>query len=166
MYQRNQDEQDLVKMQRQLAILQRSGGSATQIRNLQQQIDSKQQDAYFDKQQQQIDVMQEASNKQIERLDAQIELMTETLEYQKENGLWWTEVAKIMQGTPESIVNFIQSNTPEYLSNSEAQIAENVRELLSKVEQWVSYRKDAAKGNDVISKDVTHDWETYKNNIQ
>jgi len=41
----------LNKLRRQLAILQRSGGSASQIRELQNQITSQEQDAYFQAQQ-------------------------------------------------------------------------------------------------------------------
>jgi len=50
--QKNADE--LASLQRRLGILQRSGGSASQIADLQQQITDKQQDKYFDMQEQQI----------------------------------------------------------------------------------------------------------------
>ena len=54
MYEQNEKDQELVKLQRQLAILQRSGGSASQIRSLQDQISNKQRDTYFDNQEKQI----------------------------------------------------------------------------------------------------------------
>ena len=69
MYESQQDENDLFKLQRQLAILQRSGGSASEIASLQEEIASKQQDAYFDAQQAEIDALQEASDNELERLD-------------------------------------------------------------------------------------------------
>ena len=163
MYENNQEDQELTKLQRQLAILQRSGGSASQIRSLQKEIDSKQQNEYFNKQQEQIDAVKEASENQIERLDAQIELMNEALEYQKENGLWWAEVTDIMNGTPESIVDFIQSNTPDYLSKSQAQIQEDLNKLVSIVQQWTSYRDD--ENNPVTSELKTNNWESYKKSL-
>ena len=53
MYQNAESEKELVKLRRQVAILQRSGGSASQIRSLQDQIAAKEQDQYFSAQQQQ-----------------------------------------------------------------------------------------------------------------
>lgn len=142
MYEMQQANEDLNKMRRQLAILQRSGGSQSQIRSLQDQINSASQDAYFNAQQQQIDALKEASDQQIERMDTQIELMTETLEYQKENGLFWPEVTQIMQQSPEEIMNFIQTYKPDYRSDSELQIEENLRQLRNIVEQWTTRRDD------------------------
>jgi len=114
MYQQNQDSQELNKMQRQLAILQRSGGSATQIKSLQDQISQKQQDAYFTERENQINTIQEASDKQLERLDTQISIMTDTLDYQKENGLLWIQVKEIMQGSADSIAAFIEKYDKDY----------------------------------------------------
>ena len=114
MYDRNEAANDLNKLQRQLAILQRSGGSASQIRSLQQQINDQMQDAYFTAQQDQISALQEAADKQIERLDYQITLMTETLEYQKENGLLWPRVYEILAKTDEEIREFLTTNTKAY----------------------------------------------------
>ena len=159
MYQRAQSQDDLNKLRRQLAILQRSGGSSSQIRNLQQQIDAKTQDAYFQAQQDQIDTLQKASDAQLERLDAQIDIMTEALEYQRENGLLWNEVYQIMSKTPEQIQDFIINNTPDFQSNSALQVAEDLRELRSKIEQWVEYRKDAENGNNIT--DRGNGWDTY-----
>lgn len=146
MYQDQQSDQELTRMQRQLAILQRSGGSASQIRSLQDQITSKQQDRYFNAQKEQIDAVQQASDKQIERLDNQIELMKETLEYQKENGLFWPEVTEIMQHSPEYIIDFIQTYTPDYRSNSEEQIAQDLSEIKQKVETYVEEREQGDEG--------------------
>lgn len=142
MYDNNKNDQELTKLQRQLTILQRSGGSASQIRQLQEQISSKQQDSYFEAQQQQIDAIQEASDKQIERLDTQIDLMTETLEYQKENGLFWQEVRQIMMRTPEEVMDLLQRWKPEYRSDSELQISENLREFELKFETWAGQRDE------------------------
>ena len=97
-----QDKNDLTKLQRQLAILQRSGGSASQIASLQKEITSKQEEAYFTAQQKQIDDLQEAANNQLEKLQQQIDLMTETLAYEKENGLLWQQVFEVMAQNPGS----------------------------------------------------------------
>jgi len=83
MYQNAESEKELVKLRRQIAILQRSGGAASQIRSLQDQVAAKEQDQYFTAQQQQIAAIQKASDLQIKRMDTQIDLMTETLKYQK-----------------------------------------------------------------------------------
>jgi len=75
-----------------LDILRRSGGSGSQIRSLEGDIASREKESYFDQQQSSIDAIKEASDLQLERLDRQIEVMTEALEYEKEFGLLWGEV--------------------------------------------------------------------------
>lgn len=159
MYDRNRDQDDLNRLRRQLAILTRSGGSASQIRSLQEQINSKSQEAYFNAQQEQIDSIKEASDAQLERLDEQIDIMTETLEYQKNNGLLWQEVYEVMVGTPQQIQDFIQYNTPDFQSNSALQVAEDLRELKLKIEQWVDYREDVKNGQDPIN--GNNGWDNY-----
>lgn len=145
MYQSNKSQNELESLRRQLAILQRSGGSASQINSLQQQIDAKQQENYFDAQQQQIDAIQAASDLEIERLDKQIEIMETTLEYSKEHGLLWAEVSQIMQQDDAVIMDFLLSNTAEYLASSALQQSATYDELLSMVNQWTAYRDDQNK---------------------
>jgi hypothetical protein len=128
-------------MQRRLAILQRSGGSASEIKSLQDQIDSRLKDAYFQEQQDQIDAIQEASDKQIEKLQTQIDLMTETLEYQKENGLLWNEVYEMMnQWTPEQMLQFIEQYTKSYQENSALQNQEDSKETLKELQIYTGKR--------------------------
>lgn len=158
MYDRNQSSEELNKLRRQLAILQRSGGSASQIRELQNQITSQEQDAYFQAQQDQIDAIKEASDAQLERLDHQIDIMTETLEYQKEHGLLWKEVYDVMAGTPEQIQQFIQENTPDFQSNSALQVMEDLRKLKGEIELWISSRDDS---DNPIYTDAGHNWSSY-----
>ena len=145
MYQSNKSQNELESLRRQLAILQRSGGSASQINSLQQQIDAKEQENYFDAQQQQIDAIQAASDLEIERLDKQIEIMETTLEYSKEHGLLWAEVSQIMQQDDGVIMDFLLSNTAEYLASSTLQQSATYDELLSMVNQWTAYRDDQNK---------------------
>ena len=141
-YQDQQEVENLNKLRRQLLILQRSGGSGSQIRNLQEQIRSKEQDAYFAAQQEQINAIKEASDAEIERLDAQIDLLTETLEYQKEHGLLWEEVQQIMSGDVESIATFIHENTAEWDGKSALAQFEEDLELKKQLGQWTEYRDD------------------------
>lgn len=154
LYNSNQDAAETARLQRQLAILQRSGASTSEIKSLQDQIDNRLKDDYFNKMQEQIDTVQEASNKQLEKLQTQIDLMTETLEYQKENGLLWQEVYEIMNNwTPEKILQFIEEYTKSYRENSALQNEENSKETLKQLQQW-----DAKKTRD-------KDWEDYYNNL-
>lgn len=146
MYQANQSAEDLNKLRRRLAILQRSGGSSSQIRSLQQEIDSKTQDAYFDAQQKQIDAVKEASDLEIERLDRQIEVMEETLDYQKANGLLWAEVNSILGQDSAVILEFVSKYSGEgglsILANTE-----QLNDLKSSIGQYQAYLTDENKPN-------------------
>ena len=146
--QKNADE--LAGLQRRLAILQRSGGSAAAIADLQNQINEKQQDRYFDLQEQQIQAVQDASDAQIERLDNQIELMEEVLEYQKEHGLLWADVDAILQQSAEDIVNFIQGNTSEYWGKSTAELQKVIREDLFEVERFKEFQGTVEEGMEAL----------------
>ena len=141
LYNKNQNDRELSKLQRQLAILQRSGGSASEIKNLQNQIDSKLQSDYFDAMQKQIDTIQEASDNQIEKLQKQIDIATEALEYQKENGLLWQEVYQMMnEWTPEKMLEFIEKYTQSYREDSGLQSSENSKETKKELEIWANKR--------------------------
>lgn len=159
MYQNNEADKQLVKLRRQVAILQRSGGSASQIRSLQDQIAAKEQDQYFSAQQQQIAAIQKASDLQIQRMDSQIDLMTETLKYQKENGLLWQEVYQIMNSTPQQIRQFITENTPDFQSASALDVAEKIRDIDLRINEWVGYRDDESAP--AMTGDVYYDWDSY-----
>lgn len=158
MREKNDTDTETNKLRRQLAILQRSGGSASQIRSLENEIRNRDQDAYFQAQQDQIDAIKEASDAQLERLDHQIDIMTETLEYQKEHGLLWEEVYQIMAQTPEQIQQFIMENTPDFESNSALQVAEDLRKLKGEIELWISSRDDS---DNPIYTDAGHNWSSY-----
>lgn len=141
LYNKNQNDRELSKLQRQLAILQRSGGSASEIKNLQNQIDSKLQSDYFDAMQEQINAIQEASDNQIEKLQKQIDIATEALEYQKENGLLWQEVYQMMnEWTPEKMLEFIEKYTQSYREDSGLQSSENSKETKKELEIWANKR--------------------------
>lgn len=160
MYEQQESEENLRKLRRQLGILERSGGSSSQINSLRQQIASAEQDAYFDAQQKQIDAIKEASDLELERLDHQIEIMQETLAYQKENGLFWDEVTDIMSRSPEEIMNFITQYDPEWPSLSTLDQEQRLKTLGDSVEAWAAYYQDKITNG----QDITHvdDW---KNNL-
>ena len=158
MYETNESENELNKLRRQLAILQRSGGSASQIRSLQQDIASKEQDSYFTAQENQIEAIQKAADAEMERLDHQISIMEEQLAYEKEHGLLWEDVYVIMQQTPAEIEDFILTNSSDFEGKSTLQIAEDLRTIKSEIEQWVSYRDD---DDEPISIEPMHNWNTY-----
>lgn len=142
MYDNQKEENDLNQQRRRLAILQRSGGSAADIANLQNEINSNERSRYFDLQQQQIDAIQKASDLQLERMDNQIELMTETLEYQKEYGLLWSEVYDVMSHSAAQITSFIMNGNSEFWAKSPLGSANSTNETLFKAEQWVGFRED------------------------
>lgn len=157
LYNKNQNQKETDKLQRQLAILMRSGGSASEIQALRDQIDSRLQDEYFDKQQEQIDAIQEASNNQLEKLQEQIDLMTETLEYQKENGLLWEEVYNMMNNwTPEQIVQFLDEYLQSRRENSALQNEQDREEDLMSAEMLVAKRD---------LEERTKAWEKYYNSL-
>lgn len=147
MYNRQNEDNELNKLYRKRAILQRSGGSASALASLDNEIAAKEQDSYFNKQQEQIDAIQEASDKQLERLDTQIEIMTETLEYQKEYGLLWGKVAEIMSGSANSIAGYIANNDSSNWNKSATSSTKDNTENLFKASQFTSMRDDNTSYN-------------------
>lgn len=124
MYDKQKGSQELTSLQRQLAILQRTGGSASEIKSLQDQIDSKLQDNYFEGQQEEIDKIKEAVDAQTQSLETQIDIMKESLEYQKKNGLFWAQVDEMISAAInnnmdwQSLVDFIAIFNPDYAAMS------------------------------------------------
>lgn len=117
-YQQNQEIADRESLQRQLSLLRRSGGSASEIANLEKQLDEKLKDEYFNNQQKAINQIQEANEKQVEQLERQIQIQKEALDYQKENGVIWTKVYDVMAGQKEEILQFMQGNSTDFFSKS------------------------------------------------
>lgn len=144
MYEKNKDSEETSKLQRQLAILKRTGGSASEIQSLQDEISSRLEDSYFQQQEDQIDAIQQAADNQIEKLQTQIDIMNETLEYQKANGLLWEEVYEMMNNwSPEQMLQFIEEFLPSYREDSALQSDENSKEALKEFEIWVAKRENA-----------------------
>ena len=149
MYDKQNTADETAKLRRQLAILQRAGGSAAEIKSLQDQIDGRMKDEYFDKMQEQIDAVQEASDKQLEKLQNQIDLLTESLEYQKENGLLWQEVYDMMNSwTPEKMLQFIEEFTKTYKENSDLQKSEDSKDTFKELQIWDAKRTSDQRNSD------------------
>ena len=146
MYEKSNSDTELEKKRRRLAILQRSGGSASEISSLQSEIDNDTRDQYFEKQQEQIDAIQEAADNQIEKLEEQIELLNETLEYQKEHGLIWEKVYEIMAQTPEEITNYITSHDSEFWGKSITNFGQETRQIKFEAEQWKAFTEEGILG--------------------
>nr|DAG76108.1 MAG TPA: tail tape measure protein [Caudoviricetes sp.] len=149
MYDKQSTADETAKLRRQLSILQRAGGSAAEIKSLQDQIDGRMKDEYFDKMQEQIDAVQEASDKQLEKLQNQIDLLTESLEYQKENGLLWQEVYDMMNSwTPEKMLQFIEEFTKTYKENSDLQKSEDSKDTFKELQIWDAKRTSDQRNSD------------------
>lgn len=158
MYSQNEEDAETVRLQRQLAILQRSGGSASEIKSLQDQLDSRLQESYFSEQERQIQAVQDASDAQIEKLQQQLDIMNEALEYQKENGLLWQEVSDMMYSwTPEAMMDFIERYTASYKSDSTLANQEASKETLKELEIWDAKR---------IADERNAMWKTYLGDAQ
>lgn len=138
LYDRNQSSQELNQLQRQLAILQRSGGSASAIKSLQDQIDSQLKDQYFLARETEINAIEEASNNQIEKLQEQIDIMSESLEYQKENGLLWNNVNDVLMTWDEHmVIDFLREYSNAYKSLSATAFEKQTSDDLKLIEQYL-----------------------------
>jgi len=81
-------------------------------------------------------------------MDTQIEIMNETLEFQKEYGLLWEEVYNVMSGSAAQITDFISGNS-EFWSKSPLATSEEVNKIFFGAEQWTSYRDNIEDWNKV-----------------
>ena len=138
LYAKNENQQSIDQLQQKIALLQRSGGSGSEIQSLQKDLASKQKEMYFDERQEQINAIQEASDLELEKLEQQISIMTETLEYQKENGLLWNDVYEVMRGTPEQIAAFISENDAKYKALSNLQFEDAYTDILQNAQIYKS----------------------------
>jgi len=68
--------------------------------------------------------------------------MTETLEYQKEYGLLWSEVYDVMSHSAAQITSFIMNGNSEFWAKSPLGSATSANDTLFKADQWVEFRKD------------------------
>ena len=118
LYSQNQSTSEREQLQRQLSLLRRAGGSASQIASLEEQLDSSLKNEYFNHQQESIDSIKEANEKQIDALNKQIQIQQETLDFQKENGVLWTKVYEILSRSDSEILEFLVGNNKEFFTKS------------------------------------------------
>ena len=117
-YDNNQAIQEREQLQRQLSLLRRSGGSASEIADLEQQLNETLKDEYFRNQEQALDTIRDANERQVELMEQQVKIQEETLEYQQEQGIIWQKVYEVMQGTDAEILDFMQGNSTEFFEKS------------------------------------------------
>ena len=118
LYEDNKSIEERESLQRQLSLLRRSGGSASEIADLEEQLNDTLKDEYFKNQERMIKNIEDANEEQVKKLEEQITLQKEALEYQKENGVLWTEVYNILAGTKEEILKFMQGKHTKFFSQS------------------------------------------------
>lgn len=106
-YSNNQNIAERETLQRQLSLLRRSGGSASEIQNLEKTISEKLKDEYFQKQEDALEVIKDANTKQTELMEQQVQLLQDTLDYEKENGVLWTKVYEIMDQGNAFMLDFL-----------------------------------------------------------
>ena len=142
MYDTQENQNELDTKKRRLGILQRSGASAEDIYSLQKEITESEKNMYFDAQQAQIDAIQQASDLEIERLDTQIQIMQDTLDFQKEMGLLWYQVYEVMGKSGAEITSFVTGNDSSFWAKSPLEQAQTYEKTLFEADQWKSFAKD------------------------
>lgn len=143
LYNQNQSTSEREQLQRQLSLLRRAGGSASQIASLEEQLDSSLKNEYFNHQQESIDSIKEANEKQIDALNKQITIQQETLDFQKENGVLWTKVYEILSRSDSEILEFLVGNNSEFFTKS----AEAQKDQLN--QEWATSIGIYKENNDV-----------------
>lgn len=133
MYDDNQKTADREQLQRQLSLLRRSGGSASEIADLEEQLNDMLKDEYFSNQERMIEDIQQANDIQVQQLETQIRLQEEALEYQKENGVIWTQVYEVLSRSRDEILAFMQGNSTEFFSQSLLQQEQMLTEWAHKI---------------------------------
>ena len=134
MYSTNQNIADRESLQRRIALLRRSGGSANEIYELEKQLDSMLQSEYFNRQEELIQNISDANDEQVRRLEEQIELQKESLEYQQEHGILWAQVYDVLSGSTEQILDFLSGNNQAFFESSLLQQKQMLHEWFDEVD--------------------------------
>lgn len=132
-YSDNQSIEEREALQRQLSLLRRSGGSASEIADLEKQLDDTLKDEYFRNQEKMIENIEEANENQIKLLEKQITLQEEALAFEKENGVLWTKVYEVMSRSETEILEFMQGNHTDFFSQSLLQQEEMLTDWAKKI---------------------------------
>ena len=128
-YEKEQDDEELDQLQRRLNLLRRTGGSASEIADLEEKLNESLKEQYFDEQEKLIEELEKTNEEQIERLEQQITIQQETLEYQKEAGLIWNQVAEIMAKSEDEMNAWFQASNAELLGKSANELAKAVQDF-------------------------------------
>lgn len=132
LYNQNESIADRQQLQRQLSLLRRSGGSASQIASLEEQLNSALKEEYFSHQQDTIDSIKDANEKQLDAMNKQIMLQQEALDFQKENGVIWTKVYEILAQSDGKIMQFLIENSSDFIQSSALAQADTLNEEWAK----------------------------------
>lgn len=132
-YDQNTAIQDREQLQRQLSLLRRSGGSASEIADLEQQLDETLKDEYFRKQEEALKNIQDANERQVKLMEQQVKMQEEALRYEQENGVIWTKVYEVLQGTDAEILAFMQGHHTKFFEQSALQQEDMLLDWAKKV---------------------------------
>ena len=119
---RDQDKakSDLTKMERQLELLRMSGGSATQIQELEQQINETRQDINDTEIDNRLEAIEKEADKRAENYDEEVQYQQAVLEAKKENQIAYNaEIAALMSQDKETIMNTWKILDNEFLTSTE-----------------------------------------------
>lgn len=156
MYEQNQAISDREQLQRQLALLRRSGGSASEIADLEAQLDDMLKDEYFANQEEALETIRDANERQVELMDQQVKIQEEQLEYQKENGIIWMKVYEIMEGTDAEILDFMQGNSTTFFQQSTLQQEDMLTEWAKKIGIYTEERQRYNYNKEIDANDFTN----------
>ena len=144
-YDSDKDDKELTNLYMQLAAA-RAGGSAAQIDDLQQKIQDKNQEIYFNQREQAIDEIEESANKQIEALSEQTDIMQTALDYQVKYGEILKEVNKhLREWTTDQIGEYILRQDPNYLGKTQEEKNNFWKDLKQTIQQYTAKRDDDIK---------------------
>ena len=137
---RKEDADDLAKMERQLELLRMSGGSATEIQSLEEDIRQARQDMADQRQDDMIDEIAEQNEERAKNMDDEIKFQEMTLKEKKENMILYNqELATLMNQDKETIMNTWKELDTKFQSST----AENKKLLEDDMDAMVSKGKSA-----------------------
>lgn len=134
------EEEDLNKMQRQLELMRMSGGSATEIQALEQEIAQKQQDMADSRVDTYIDEIEQQSQKQASEMDKEVTYQKQVLDAKKQNQILYNqEIAALMNQDKETIMETWRILDEEFASAT----TENKELLEAEMEAMVAKGKSS-----------------------
>lgn len=160
LYSQNESVAERESLQRRLSLLRRSGGSETEIASLEDQIDSMLKDEYFNSQEDMIQNIEEANDRQVQLLEQQVQLQQDALDFEKENGVLWTKVYEIMNGSSDEILKFMQGKYVDFFAQSMLQQEEMLTDWAFKIGIYTedrAYTNYEARARDIFAGSLSAD---------